>query len=242
MSGGSSRFPCDSLESEYSSSDEEGDKGWYPGDGVCPPTSQFIACYRASHEIWSHAASTHLEDPKSIHFYLEAFLNLLSNVPPFFHNPPKDFNLTGHRKYPLILRFSFELETVGNMTCDQCWKTFDYLQCLGFPSPMVYKTSIEAQLPEDTPFCFSSPRSGYLTSITLAWSYIISCRWVEILQQAGHKSLILHDQGAQMTDCFWDLVTQSRWLAQVQIGKGTFYSPWMLRETGKEQEKRYVEC
>ncbi|KAF7155484.1 hypothetical protein CNMCM6106_004630 [Aspergillus hiratsukae] len=150
MSGRGSSFG-DSFESEYSSSDEEGDKGWYPGDGVCPPTSQFIACYRASHEIWSHAASTHLEDPKSIHFYLEAFLNLLSNVPPFFHNPPKDFNLTGHRKYPLILRFSFELETVGNMNCDERWKTFDYLQCLGFPSPMVYKTSIEAQLPEDIP-------------------------------------------------------------------------------------------
>jgi hypothetical protein len=188
---------ADSLQSEYSSSDEESDK-WYPGDGVCPPTSQFVACYRASHKIWSDAASTPLEDSKPVHFYLEAFLSLLGNVPPYFHNPPKDLNLKGHRKYPLGLRFSLELETVGDMDCDQRWKDYVYSQRLGVPSPMVYKTSTEGQLPEGTPCYFSAPHSGYLTSITLAWSYIISCRWVEILQQAGHKSLLIHDQGAQM--------------------------------------------
>ncbi|KAL4866275.1 hypothetical protein BDV12DRAFT_137779 [Aspergillus spectabilis] len=73
--------------------------------------------------------------------------------------------------------------------------------------------------------------SGYFTGIVLAWSYIISCRWVEILERAGESSQMMHDKSEQ-PGCFWDRVTQSRWTAQVKCRKGVAYSPWILRGDG----------
>lgn len=69
---------------------------------------------------------------------MEAFLGLFDNVPPFFHSPPKGVNLTGGTA--LALRSSFNLEKTAHSECNQPWKTFDYLQCIVFSKPMVYKT------------------------------------------------------------------------------------------------------
>jgi hypothetical protein len=60
------------------------DEEWGPGDGICPSTSQFHMCYKAHFNNWRMAALTRPERSRSISFYIEAFLNLLKDVPPFF--------------------------------------------------------------------------------------------------------------------------------------------------------------
>ncbi|KAJ5950322.1 uncharacterized protein N7479_008735 [Penicillium vulpinum] len=43
--------------SSTSNSQNSDDKDWYPGDGICPPESQFHSCRQASLDSWSEAAS-----------------------------------------------------------------------------------------------------------------------------------------------------------------------------------------
>lgn len=51
-----------------------------------------------------------------------------------------------------VLRSSFQLETTEDGTCDQRWKTTPYLQCAGFPLPMVFESEPESSTPELNPF------------------------------------------------------------------------------------------
>ncbi|KAE8331401.1 hypothetical protein BDV39DRAFT_189813 [Aspergillus sergii] len=129
-------------------------------------------------------------------------LRLFENIPPFYHCPPGAVNISGRPKSFL--------------------KLIDYLQCLGSPAPVKYRTKTETKLEAAIPVCAKPLCSGYFTNIVLAWSYIISCRWVEILQYAGEESQILHEYGMQIEDSFWDIVTQGC----------VFYSPWMVRREG----------
>ncbi|KNG90611.1 hypothetical protein ANOM_001329 [Aspergillus nomiae NRRL 13137] len=209
-------------DSDESSSDE--DITWFPGDGVCPTTAEFNHCCQLKLENWKNAAVAYQEGTESFQYYLTAFLDLLDNIPPFYHRLPGAVNTSG--------------ENDGRFNCDQPQKSIDYLQCLGCPAPVTYRTKAEAQLDAAIPICAKPLRSGYFTSIVLAWSYIISCRWVEILQQAGEESQIFHEQGMQIEDDFWDVITQGYWVARVKKHKGAFYSPWMLRREGTSIKRR----
>ncbi|OJJ46846.1 hypothetical protein ASPZODRAFT_151470 [Penicilliopsis zonata CBS 506.65] len=210
------------------SDEEEYDEEWFPGDGICPSPSQFTACCNSSFDTWKKATATSpdiLQSPPA--FYIQAFLKLLANVPSFFHHPPENINIAGGPRSPLVLRSSFRLEIADESDCVDCWKTFDYFQCLGFVSPVTYKVAKEAQ-------CNGLPslnlHAGYLCSIILAWSYIISARWVEILQRAGWNSLMIHSQDAETIDSFWNMVLQRHWLARLKTDRGIFYSPWMMSD------------
>ncbi|KAE8410183.1 hypothetical protein BDV36DRAFT_302996 [Aspergillus pseudocaelatus] len=219
----------------FDDSDEsrsDGHVNWSPGDGVCPTTAQFNHCCQSKIDDWKNAACTHLANTKTFHDYLTAFLGLLEDVPQFYCNPPEAVNVSGRPGSFLVLQSSLEVKTTEVSNCDQSQKSIDYLQCLGSPAPATYRTKAETQPEATIPVYAKSFCSGYFTSIVLAWSYIISCRWVEILQQAGEDSQILHERGMQIKDAFWDIVTQGRWVARVKTRKGVYYSPWMLRREG----------
>ncbi|KAE8350625.1 hypothetical protein BDV28DRAFT_162842 [Aspergillus coremiiformis] len=217
-------------DSDESSSDDH--VNWSPGDGVCPTTAQFNHCCQSKIDDWKNVVSTHLAHMETFHDYLTAFLSLLEDVPPFYRGPPGAVNVSGKPGSFLVLKSSLQVKTTEVPNCDQPQKSIDYLQCLGSPAPVTYRSKAETQLEAAIPVCANPFRSGYFTSIVLAWSYIISCRWVEILQQAGEESQILHEQGMQIEDSFWDIVTQGRWVARVKTRKGVFYSPWMLKREG----------
>ncbi|BAE54614.1 unnamed protein product [Aspergillus oryzae RIB40] len=221
----------DECSSEY-------DITWSPGDGVCPTTAEFNHCCQSKTDDWENAALTHLEGTESFQYYLSAFLGLFENIPPFYHCPPGAANISGRPKSFLVLKSSLQVKTTEDSNCDQPQKSTDYLQCLGSPAPVKYRTKTETKLEAAIPVCVKPLRSGYFTNIVLAWSYIISCRWVEILKQAGEESQILHQLGMQIEDSFWDIVTQGCWVARVEKFKGVFYSPWMVRREGSTN-KRY---
>lgn len=225
---------------ETSSDDDYGE--WSPDDGICPSTSQFNAVYQASYNSWRSSAWKQSQCGTPDPFrQMDAFLDLLQDVPAFFHNPPTTVDVIGRPRCLLTLRSSLQIGTTEEPSCEQRWKSILHFQYLAFPVPKVYKAKSQTLVPSNVPHGLSRDRSGYLTSITLAWSYVTSCRWVEILQCAGEKSSLWHGRGEQITKHFWDLVIRSRWMAQVNRKKGTFYPPWMLREENDKVEKRYVE-
>lgn len=236
--GGNSEENVTSDEDE--DEDEDENDQWYPGDGICPSTSQFNTVYQASYDAWCPAAPRQTQNGGDNLLCIKDFLNLLDDVPAFFRNPPKDVDLLGGSRHPLTLRSSLHLETTEDPACEQHRKTIDYIQCIGFPAPMKYKVKSEASRVSSSFPVFTSRQSGYLTSIALAWSYILSCRWVEILQKAGENSSLSHDQGDEITVSFWDLVIRSRWSAQVSRGKRPAYAPWMLRRESSHEEIGYA--
>ncbi|KAB8259396.1 hypothetical protein BDV32DRAFT_159308 [Aspergillus pseudonomiae] len=223
-------------DSDESSSNE--DITWFPGDGVCPTTAEFNHWCQSKFDEWKNAAVTHQQGTESFQHYLTAFLGLLDNIPPFYHRLPGAVSTSGRPRSFLVLKSTLQVKTTEDLNCDQPQKSIDYLQCLGCPAPVIYRTKAETQLEVAIPICAKPIRSGYLTSIVLAWSYIISCRWVEILQQTGEESQILHEQGMQIEDCFWDIVTRGCWVARVKKHKDVFYSPWMLRREGISIKRR----
>ena len=196
---------------------------WVPGDGVCPSVAEFTNCWQSKFDDWRQASSAHGEDIHTVQFHLNAFLDLHRDVPPFFQCPPKAVDITGKPNSYLILRSSLQIETTEDPDCSQPQKSIDFLQCLGSPTPVIYKVKSETQLQATLPVSSRPSHSGYFTSIVLAWSYIVSCRWVEILQQAGEKSHILHEKDKGIENAFWDIVTHGGWEALVKKGKGTYF-------------------
>ncbi|OJJ96597.1 hypothetical protein ASPACDRAFT_54470 [Aspergillus aculeatus ATCC 16872] len=201
-------------------------------------STHFNHCCQSKINDWQNAASTRLEGTESLHSYITAFLDLLKDVPSFYACPPGAVQLSGRARSFLVLKSSLQMRTTEDSNCEQDHKFIDYLQCFGSPAPVFYRTKAETQPEVSIPTCAKPLRAGYLTSIVLAWSYIIPCRWVEILQRAGENSQILHDQGMQMEESFWDMVTQDCWEARVENQNGAFYSPWMFRRQGASRKRR----
>jgi hypothetical protein len=199
-----------------SESESEEDFGQWPyGDGVCPSEFQFTVCFQHSYETWATPILTPMGGDTFSLSHIDGFLDLLKDVPPFVHQPPKCVYITGGGKYPLVLRSSLEVETTNDVACEQRLKAIDYFQCLGFPLPKTYNELS----PSDINLTDSPDGKQYFTSIVLAWSYIISSRWVEILQCAGETSLLYHGQDIEFKDHFWDLIIHHRWLAVVKRGE-----------------------
>ncbi|PIG88745.1 hypothetical protein AARAC_000503 [Aspergillus arachidicola] len=240
MATGDSGLPSAEYTTQLDDSDEsssEYDITWSPGDGVCPTTVEFNHCCQSKTDDWKNAAASHLEGTECFQYYLSAFLGLFENIPPFYHCPPGAVNISGRPKSFLVLKSSLQVKTTEDSNCNKPQKSIDYLQCLGSPAPVKYRTKAETKLEAAIPVCAKPLRSGYFTNIVLAWSYIISCRWVEILQQAGEESQILHEHGMQVEDSFWDIVTQGYWVARAEKFKGVFYSPWMVRREGSRNKR-----
>lgn len=232
------RSPQDKYRSDYSDeSDSEIDVTWSPGDGICPSTAEFHHCCQSKFDEWKHATSMPLNHTLSFPFYLDAFLSLLKHVPPFLSCLPEHVHITGRRRTFLMLRSPLQIHSTDDPDCDQPYKLIDYLQCLGSPKPVVYKLKAETQLQPVLPIHTKAFRSGYFTNIVLAWSYIVSCRWSEIFQRAGWNSQVLHENGMQIEDSFWHLVTQGCWLALVKKETAKFCSPWMMTSEGTRKDR-----
>ncbi|KAJ5698219.1 hypothetical protein N7462_000224 [Penicillium macrosclerotiorum] len=209
-------------------------KEWSFGDGICPSASDFQQCYQESFEDWRQAARTSSQclDPV---LYLDHFLALLEKVPHYVHNLPEGIHLTG-RQYALDI--SLRVQTTDCPDCDQRWKSIDYFQFLALPKPRIYKENKLSPQQQETDF--AAQQSPYFSSIVLAWSYIISCRWAEILQASGLETIIRHSNSRSLTDSFWDIIIGHQWSAEVKSGSAPSYSPWMLRDEDIDPAQRRV--
>ena len=204
------------------------DVTWFPGDGICPSTAQSSLCCQSKLIEWKHASSGHSKGFDTGQFYMNTFLSILKEVPPVFPFLPEDSNIAKGSKSFLMLRYSLHIKTTEDLYCNPPQKSLDYMQCLGFPTPTVYESKRETQLLAAPPISTQPFGSEYFTNIVLAWSYIVSCRWVGTFQRAGWKSQLMHDSDMQIEHSFWDIVTQSRWMAFLEKPKGRLYSPCML--------------
>ena len=197
----------------------------YPGDGVCPTVSQFYTAHETSHRAWKQLASDlacpHVLDKFHV---AERLVGLLRQIPPFGSRNSVPFFVIDepYHQIKLIL----EWETTTELTCRRRVKQLHYFQTVGLLETTKYQFS------DNTVFSLLDGRgiqTDYISYFVLAWTYVLSCRWLEILQFAG-ENVTLYQEQEITPQCFWEVISVHRWKAVVTRGAKSFCAPWSLED------------
>jgi hypothetical protein len=192
----------------------------YPGDGICPTTLQLDEATRQGYEHWSN-----LGLDTSIPCTTDCILDLLRYVPAFYAQPSAAFSILDE-PFPQV-KYVLEWVTTGDSSCDQPVKRTYHQQLLGIVKPMGYEF---INTSEKCPYWpgIGADRAQYLSYLIFGWIYVLSSRWVEILQDTGEKVFLQQSKELNHHN-FWEVVAGQHWQASIIRGEKTFYAPWSLR-------------
>lgn len=213
------------------------DQTVYPGDGVCPSTSEFTSVLTSSYNAWKSSTSASIVDDKTISLYTSSFLEMVEDIPAF-RAPPLD-QATVVTTDELLVECTLQWETTTHPDCDERDKSTKVYQVSGCAQPSVVDFFDRTE--EKQPWYPGLPaeRRRDLTCLLLAWSYILCSRWVEILQKAGEKASLYHESPDYKAVEFWDVVLECRWKAVVVRREETFCAPWSLETVDYDMSDRY---
>ena len=219
-----------STSSEASDDEEDENRpGGVPGDGICPSILQFDAVYSATYDAWSCPQSESVQFNESCDiFQVDAFLDLVEQIPSFAGRRLDGLQL--RTQGTLLLEYALELHTTDHTECNQSTKVLKSFQCLRYETPTTCKP-LDASLPRKAYPGLTDCFAKYLSSLVLAWSYILSCRWVELLQKAGLDASFQRLKPKDTGENFWGSVFGCRWRAILVYNSKTYYAPWTLRFT-----------
>ena len=195
----------------------------YPGDGICPSTAQFENAVRAGYELWSSLGSDSIDD-SSLPCTADCLVDLLRHVPAFYAQHAKAFSILDE-PFPQV-KYALEWITTTDATCDQPVKRSHHCLTLGILEPVGYKF-LDAS--EACPYWpgIGADRAHYISYLIFGWTYILSCRWAEILQDAGEEVFLRQSEELNHRN-FWEVVAGPRWQAIIVRGGNTFHAPWSL--------------
>lgn len=195
----------------------------YPGDGICPSIAQFEDAVRVGYELWSSLGSDTGND-SSLLCTADCLADLLRHVPAFYAQHSKAFSILD-QPFPQV-KYALEWTTTTDASCDQPVKRTHHYLTLGIPEPVGYKF-LDAS--EACPYWpgIGVDRAHYLSYLIFGWTYILSCRWAEILQDAGEEVFLRQSEGLNHHN-FWEVVTGPRWQAIIVRGGNAFHAPWSL--------------
>lgn len=196
----------------------------HPGDGVCPSTAQFENAARVGYELWSPLGWDSSDD-SSLPATAGCLLDLLRHIPAFYARTSKAFSIVD-APFPQI-KYSLEWTTTTDATCDQPVKRTRHYLTIEIPEPVGYK-SIDTS--EACPYWpgIGADRAHYLSYLIFGWTYILSCRWAEILQDSGEEVLFRQSEELDHRN-FWEVMAGPRWQAILVRDGDTFHAPWSLK-------------
>ncbi len=114
-------------------------------------------------------------------------------------------------------------------------RTYHYLN-IGVVQPLACEYSNASENACSWPG-FQPGQIKHLSHLVLAWAFILSSRWVEILTAAGEKASMNQSEDIK-EGTFWKVVIGRQWRATMIRGGKTFYAPWC---TGQHNEAlKYV--
>ncbi len=194
-----------------------------PGDGICPTATQHNDTATASYKIWAKLLSEAKESTGNLHI-ADDLLELLQRIPELYAHHGKAF-LIHDEPYPQ-LKYALEWVTTTDSTCEQPIKRTYHYQTLGVLRPLTceYSDVLEDTLPWPR---LQAVQMKHLSRLIWAWAYILSSRWVEILNMAGEKALMNQSENIN-TENFWEVVIGRQWQATMTRGEKTFYAPWCM--------------
>ena len=194
-----------------------------PGDGICPTATQHNDTATASYKIWAKLLSEAKESTGNLHI-ADDLLELLQRIPELYAHHRKAF-LIHDEPYPQ-LKYALEWVTTTDSTCEQPIKRTYHYQTLGVLRPLTceYSDTLEDTLPWPG---LQADQMKHLSRLIWAWAFILSSRWVEILNTAGEKALMNQSENINREN-FWEVVIGRQWQATMTRGDKTFYAPWCI--------------
>ena len=195
------------------------------GDGICPTVSQYNETISASYTAWSkHVFNAKQQRPGGFSA-ADGLLDLVQRVPDFRAHPSHAFSI--HEGTSPLMRYALEWMTTEDSTCKRPVKRTYHYQILGRRQPLVCRLLNGAEdgfpslgLPAD--------QMKHFTRLVLAWAFILSSRWVDILTAAGEEvSMTLQDNVDG--EGFWEVIIEQQWEAMMTRGQDTFYAPWSIQ-------------
>lgn len=233
--------PVSSRNSDYKSSSEpEPEPGSGPGSGrgrrrSATGDAEFTAVFRSAYDIWNAAASA--PDSADL-FRIDSFFELVQGIPPFAA-PPSDGLSIRLNDDDLVVECTLEYKTTEHSKCVHNRRSSKFYQILGHSWPLPFSPCANTKYGASLYPGLASNRLQDLSCLILIWSYILSCRWVEMLQRAGHKAFLLHQTHFPAVPG-WDLIAKCRWEAILITKEATYYAPWMLTRTDQGALNMYV--
>lgn len=218
--------PWNALPIDKISEDSYSNPGGSPGDGVCPTEQSLEEVSNRAYESWKISASNIADDP----LCKNAFLDLMEKIPPFRLPPLRELYTDGSR--PSCAEWVFRLQTSIHPDCAQREKEVTETGALAFVTWTTYTLTDKQNYKIFERDGFSLDLQ-HLTRLVCAWSYILSCRWVEIMRKSGGEAAILHQEG---DDDFWSILHDERWRATFEASGEIYYSPFMFRSNRTSTE------
>ena len=204
-----------------------------PGDGICPTDFQYQDTLTTSYREWAKLLSEAKESADDLHI-ADDLLELVERTPELYAHPSKAF-VIHDQPYPQ-LKYALELLTTRDSACERPTKrTYHYLN-IGVVQPLACEYSDVSENAFSWPG-FQPDQIKHLSHLILAWAFILSSRWVEILTAAGEKASMNQSEDIK-EGTFWKVVIGRQWRATMIRGGKTFYAPWC---TGQHNEAlKYV--
>lgn len=192
-----------------------------PGDGICPTDIQYQDTVTASYREWTKLISEANESADDLHI-ADDLLELVERTPELCAHPSKAF-LIHDQPYPQ-LKYALEWVTTKDAACERPTKrTYHYLN-IGVLRPLAYEYSDASENAFPWPG-LQPDQTKHLSRLILAWAFILSSRWVEILTAAGEKAAMNLSENIEK-GTFWKVVIGRQWQATMIRGGKTFYAPW----------------
>lgn len=204
--------------------------GGSPGDGVCPSISSLQAVYRAAYDSWAIPARQRSPDGQDELFDMDMFFQLMAKFPPFRPRPLEDLIAPVTTPSDLIVDLVMSLETCMLPECTQREKRVPYHLLIGSSTWKTYKVVCSQDHVKISQMGLPLHSLRYLTRLVLAWSYVLCCRWVEILKSSDEDAAILCPK-VDTTNDMWEMIHGERWQAIVKREGRLYYSPFMLRSS-----------
>ena len=176
----------------------------------------------ASYGKWAKLLSEANESSDDLHI-ADDLLELVERIPELYAQPSKAFLIDEF--YPQ-LKFALEWVTTKDLACERPTKrTYHYLK-IGVPEILACQ---KLDVSKNTfPWAgFLPDQTKCLPRLILAWGFILSSRWVEILTAAGEK-VVMNQSERIEKETFWKVVVDQQWQAIMVRGSQTFYAPWCM--------------
>lgn len=209
--------------------------GGHPGDGVCPSVSSLKTVFKSAYDYWAVPTSQIPSEDGDELFDMSMFFQLMTKFPRFRPPQLKDITLPETTPSDLIVELFMSLETCMLSECVNREKKVPYFVVIGCSTWNTYEVvrsddhQTISQLELPVQFLQS------LTQLVLAWSYILCCRWVEILKSSGENAAILRPE-KDATNGFWEMIRGEQWQAILSHNGEVYYAPFMLRSSLSSSE------
>ena len=162
----------------------------HPGDSVCPTTLQFDEAIRASYNLWASFGSEEQQDKNNL-YIADSFLDLLQQISSFLAHPLKVYSILDS-PHPQ-LKYALEWVTSTDSSCDQPLKHTHHYQTLGVLEPVVCEF-LDTSETSSSWLRIQVHNMRHFSYLILAWTFILSSQWVEILLDAGEVTYMKQNE------------------------------------------------